>query len=77
MVDVNPKWQIWMIKQQRYTGILMAVGTIIIAVVGILQAIKLYNFSVANWVLQTIVGIIMISVIIIIVIFLKRDFELF
>lgn len=49
MEGLNPHWYVWMLKEQRRYNIILAFATIIIAIVGILQIIKSYNFFTPEW----------------------------
>jgi len=43
------EWQAWIMEEQTRNSYIMALDTLIIAIVGILQIIKLYTFDVPTW----------------------------
>lgn len=51
MEGINPQWSIWILQEQRKYNMILAFGTIIIALVGILQLIKLYEVFVPDFIL--------------------------
>ncbi len=54
MENLNPRWYAWILQEQRKYNMILAFGTIIIALVGILQIVKLYEVYVPNFVLTII-----------------------
>jgi hypothetical protein len=64
---INPKWQIFMLKEQRKYNLILAFGTIILAITSILQIIKIYDFETPNFIFWIFVIIILIALEIILI----------
>ena len=70
---INEHWYVWLMEQQRRNNLIIALATFIIAMVGILQIIKIYEFFTPDWVFIVLGGLIALCLIIIIGTILEKQ----